>query len=76
MTYDDELEQDHIPITEADRPAPIGPPPSPEVIDAVWTLIRENPRLLGRSGRLYDEIRELGLTATRSQIIMAMLPVL
>lgn len=64
----------YIPITEADRPAPTGPPPSVEVIDAVWTLIRENPRLLGCSGRLYDEVHHLGLTATRDRIRLAQLP--
>lgn len=74
MTWDDELDHVYIPITEADRPRPTGPPPPVEVIDAVWALIRENHRLLGQSGRLYDEIRELGLTATRDQIRMAQVP--
>jgi hypothetical protein len=72
VTWDDELEQNFIPILESDRPAPTGPPPPAEIVEAVWALVTENPRLLGRSGRLYDEIRELGLTATRSQIILAM----
>jgi hypothetical protein len=72
VTYDDELEQDHIPITEADRPAPKGPPPSPAVVDAVWALVSENPRRLGEPWRLYDEVRSQGLAVTLDQIRLAL----
>jgi hypothetical protein len=73
VTYDDELVQDFIPITEADRPPPQGPPPSKEIVDAVWALVGDNERLLSTPGRLCDEVRERGLTVTRDQIRLALL---
>lgn len=72
MTYDDELAHDFIPITEADRPAPTGPPPSQKIVDAVWALVADKPQRLGETGRLYDELRSQGLAATRDQIRLAL----
>lgn len=73
MTYDDELEHVFFPITEADRPPPTGPPPSQEIVDAVWALVSENPRRLGEWARCYDELRSQGIPATRDQIRLAFL---
>jgi hypothetical protein len=72
VTYDDELEQDYDSITEADRPPPQGPPPSPAIVDAAWALVRERPRLLGEPWHLYSKVRSQGLSITYDQIRMAL----
>ena len=57
MTYDDELDQNFIPIDSSELPPPTSPPPPDATREAIVRMLEEKPRLAQNPRRLYDEIR-------------------